>query len=129
MAILNEMKNYMKFILSINENPLNDTRSVVCVIPFRQFESDVRAKMRSHDVRKANGPDGVPRMVLRNCAPKLAPLWTRLYRLSYSFVIVPDAWRQAFSEDGPPIRIIENREALLTPWVERKEGSHLIPIC
>lgn len=60
----------------------------------RIHENDVLAALRSLDVRIASGPDGVPAVVLKNCAPELSPVLTRLYRLSYSSGIVPKAWEE-----------------------------------
>ncbi|XP_026322745.1 uncharacterized protein LOC113232289 [Hyposmocoma kahamanoa] len=43
---------------------------------------EVRRALRSLDVNKASGPDGIPARVLRLCAPELTPVLTCLYRLS-----------------------------------------------
>lgn len=69
-----------------------------CGISMREIrirQCDVRAILRSLDVRKASGPDGIPAVVLKKCAAELSPTLTRLYRLSYSSGIVPQAWKEA----------------------------------
>lgn len=68
-------------------------------IRFRQ--RDVLRELRSLDVRKASGPDGVPAIVLKRCAPELSPVLTRLYRLSYATSCVPSAWREANVQPVP----------------------------
>lgn len=58
-------------------------------------QCDVRRELRSLDVRKASGPDGIPAVVLRACAAELSPALTRLYRASYRTGVVPESWREA----------------------------------
>ncbi|KAJ8713484.1 hypothetical protein PYW07_013854 [Mythimna separata] len=53
------------------------------------------------DVNKANGPDGIPAIVLKACAPELSPVLTRLYRLSYRTGIVPKSWKLANVQPVP----------------------------
>ena len=62
---------------------------------------DVRATLLSLDVRKASGPDDIPALVLRQCAPELSPVLTRLYRLSYTSSTVPASWRVANVQPVP----------------------------
>ncbi|KAJ8707855.1 hypothetical protein PYW07_011532 [Mythimna separata] len=47
------------------------------------------------DVKKASGPDGIPAIVLKACAPELSPVLTRLCRLSYRSGIMPMSWKLA----------------------------------
>ncbi|CAG4966884.1 unnamed protein product [Colias eurytheme] len=58
-------------------------------------QKEVLKLLRNLDVDKASGPDGIPALVLRNCAPELSPILTRLYRLSYSTGVVPESWKIA----------------------------------
>ena len=55
----------------------------------------VRQTLLKLDIKKASGPDGIPPIVLLNCAPELAPILSRLYRLSYSSGCYPSAWKHA----------------------------------
>lgn len=61
----------------------------------------VRSELQSLDVRKASGPDGIPAIVLKNCAAELSPVLTRLYQLSYFSGRVPEAWRVANVQPVP----------------------------
>ncbi|XP_050550435.1 uncharacterized protein LOC126910797 [Spodoptera frugiperda] len=53
------------------------------------------------DVNKASGPDGIPAIVLKACAPELSPVLTRLYRLSFRTGIVPKSWKLANVQPVP----------------------------
>ena len=55
----------------------------------------VRQTMLILDTKKASGPDGIPPIVLKNCAPELAPILGKLYRLSYSMGCYPSVWKHA----------------------------------
>ena len=55
----------------------------------------VRQTLLKLDVKKATGPDGIPPIVLRKCAPELAPILSRLFRLSYSVGTLPTPWKHA----------------------------------
>lgn len=68
---------------------------------FKIRQCDVRAELQSIDVRKANGPDGIPPIVLKMCAAELTPVLTRLYRLSLSSGCVPESWREANVQPVP----------------------------
>ncbi|KAL0879124.1 hypothetical protein ABMA27_004075 [Loxostege sticticalis] len=65
------------------------------------FNKEVRRSLLSLDVNKASGPDGIPARVLRYCAPELAPVLTRLYRLSLKTKIVPKSWKLANVQPVP----------------------------
>ena len=54
----------------------------------------VRRELNLLDVHKSSGPDGIPAVVLKTCAPELTPVLTRLYRLSYN-TGVPSSWKVA----------------------------------
>ncbi|KAJ8719079.1 hypothetical protein PYW07_016635 [Mythimna separata] len=41
----------------------------------RIHQKDVRRVLRNLDVNKASGPDGIPAIVLRTCAPELSPIF------------------------------------------------------
>ncbi|XP_013173125.1 PREDICTED: RNA-directed DNA polymerase from mobile element jockey-like, partial [Papilio xuthus] len=68
-------------------------------IQFRQRL--VRKVLQSLDVNKSSGPDGIPPIVLRTCAPELAPVLTRLFRFSYSVGEVPKSWKTAIIHPIP----------------------------
>ncbi|CAK1583471.1 unnamed protein product [Parnassius mnemosyne] len=55
----------------------------------------------SLDIHKSSGPDGIPPIVLRTCAPELAPVLTRLFQYSYSLGVFPKSWKTAFVHPIP----------------------------
>ncbi|CAH2267191.1 jg2924 [Pararge aegeria aegeria] len=73
--------------------------SSLCDIRFTQ--SYVRKALFSLDVNKASGPDGIPAVVLKTCAPELTPVLTRLFRHSYSAGTVPSSWKTALVHPVP----------------------------
>ena len=48
----------------------------------RFTQKSVRRALLSLDINKSSGPDGIPPIVLKTCAPELAPTFTRLFRRS-----------------------------------------------
>ena len=55
----------------------------------------VRRVLNSLDINKTTGPDGIPAIVLKKCAPELAPLLSDLYNVSLSSGKCPSAWKSA----------------------------------
>ena len=48
------------------------------------------------DTSKSKGPDGIPAIVLKTCAPELAPILNKLFQLSYTLGTFPTTWKQAY---------------------------------
>ena len=44
---------------------------------------------------KSKGPDGIPTIVLKTCAPELAPTLNELFQLSYTLGTFSTSWKQA----------------------------------
>ena len=44
---------------------------------------------------KSKCPDGIPAIVLKTCAPELAPFLNKLFQLSYTLGTFPTSWKQA----------------------------------
>ena len=42
---------------------------------------------------KSSGPDGIPAIVLKSCAPELAPVLNKLFQLSYNLGIFLSSWK------------------------------------
>ncbi|XP_045501381.1 uncharacterized protein LOC123698680 [Colias croceus] len=86
---------------SMNKTPpsIPNCGSVMPDISIRQ--KDVLHIMRNLDVNKASGPDGIPAIVLRTCAPELSPVLTRLFRLSLKSGKVPKSWKLANVQPVP----------------------------
>lgn len=55
----------------------------------------VRHILCNLDCSKASGLDGIPAIVLKKCAPELAPVLTRLFQISYDSGIFPSCWKTA----------------------------------
>ncbi|CAK1596057.1 unnamed protein product [Parnassius mnemosyne] len=73
-----------------------------CSMPDVLFsQRSIRKALLSLDIQKSSGPDGIPSIVLRTCAPELAPVLTRLFRYSYSQGVVPNSWKTAFVHPIP----------------------------
>ena len=64
-------------------------------------QKEVLKVLRNLDVSKASGPDGIPAIVLRNCAPELSPVLTSLFRLSLHMGAVPKGWKLANIQPVP----------------------------
>ena len=58
-------------------------------------EEGVRKLLEKLNPNKASGPDHISPLVLRELAPVVAPVVTRLYRASLQQGKTPDAWREA----------------------------------
>src|ERR1700755_1883082 len=56
----------------------------------------VHGILKTMNVRKASGPDGIPPRVLRECASKLAPVLVQLYSLCLNTNTFPQCWKRAF---------------------------------
>nr|CAH7732737.1 unnamed protein product [Callosobruchus chinensis] len=61
----------------------------------------VRKVLQSLDINKATGPDMIPAVVAKKCAPELAPILTRLFRMSYSSGVFPKDWKSACIQPVP----------------------------
>ena len=55
----------------------------------------VRQTLLQLDTSKSKGPDGIPAIVLKTCAPELAPILNKLFQLSYTLGTFPTSWKQA----------------------------------
>ncbi|XP_059056926.1 uncharacterized protein LOC131850642 [Achroia grisella] len=64
-------------------------------------QRSVRRELLSLDVNKSNGPDGIPALVLKKCAPELCPVLTRLFALSYSSGQFPSSWKTTLVHPVP----------------------------
>ncbi len=57
--------------------------------------------MHTVNPRKAYGPDGVPPIVLKNCASVLTPCLVKLFRLCLSISTFPSCWKYAYVQPVP----------------------------
>ena len=55
----------------------------------------VRQTLLQLDTSKSKGPGGIPAIVLKTCAPELAPILNKLFQLSYTLGTFPTSWKQA----------------------------------
>ena len=63
--------------------------------PIKFFTRKVRQTLLQLDTSKSRGPDGIPAIVLKTCAPELAPILNKLFQLSYTLGTFPTSWKQA----------------------------------
>ncbi|XP_045449132.1 uncharacterized protein LOC123657655 [Melitaea cinxia] len=75
--------------------PPISTRADCIMAEVRIRQKEILKILQTLDVNKASGPDGIPAIVLRTCAPELSPPPTRLYRLSLKTGKVPKSWKLA----------------------------------
>ena len=61
----------------------------------------VHGLLKSTNVRKAGGPDGIPPRVLRECASELAPPLVQLYSLCLNTNTFPQCWKHAHVQPIP----------------------------
>ena len=57
--------------------------------------AEVAGVLRSLDVNKSSGPDGIPNRLLVNVADEIAPSLCRLFNLSLSLGVIPANWKFA----------------------------------
>ena len=66
-----------------------------------KFFVDVLHALAGLNPRKAYGPDGLPPIVLRNCASVLAPCLVKLFQLCLSTSTFPSCWKFAYIQPVP----------------------------
>ena len=69
--------------------------SKVRVSPIKFSTRKVHQTLLQHDTSKSKGPDGIPAIVLKTCAPELAPILNKLFQLSYTLGTFPTSWKLA----------------------------------
>jgi len=55
----------------------------------------VRKALSNIDTSKAVGPDNIPPIVIKKCFKELAPVFSRIFRLSLKTGVFPTAWKKA----------------------------------
>ncbi len=68
------------------------------------LKNDVFCALSGLNPQKAYGPDGVPPIVLKNCASVLTPYLAKLFRLCISTSIFPSCWKYAYIQPMPKKR-------------------------
>ncbi|KAK3521394.1 hypothetical protein QTP70_004125 [Hemibagrus guttatus] len=58
-------------------------------------EHDVTRAFRRVNTRKAAGPDGISGQVLRACADQLAPMFTEIFNLSLTHLVIPTCFKES----------------------------------
>ena len=74
--------------------PLYPT-STITMSPIKFSTRKVRKVLLQLNTSKSSGPDGIPAIVLKSCAPELAPFLNKLFQLSYNLGIFPSSWKLA----------------------------------
>ncbi len=65
------------------------------------LKSEVFHALSGLNPRKAYGPDGVPPVILKNCAFVLTPCLVKLFRLCLSTSTFPSCWKYAYVQPVP----------------------------
>ena len=65
------------------------------------LHNDVLHTLSGLNTRKAYGPDGIPPIVLKNCASVLTPCLVKLFRLCLSTSTFPSCWKYAYIQPVP----------------------------
>ena len=107
------------------------------MLPIKILRNDVFHALAGLNPRKAYGPDGVPPIVLRNCASVLAPCLVRLFQLCLSTSTFPSCWKFAYIQPVPkkgdrsnpsnyrPIALISSLSKVFETILNRKILKHL----
>uniref|UniRef100_UPI00398E8A02 transforming growth factor beta activator LRRC32-like n=1 Tax=Pristiophorus japonicus TaxID=55135 RepID=UPI00398E8A02 len=79
---------------TITEASLQSIRYIPC---------DIKKRLSALDTAKAMGPDNIPAVMLKTCAPELAASLAKLFQYSYNTGIYPTLWNTAQSQaNGKP---------------------------
>ena len=76
------------------EAPLYPT-STIAMSPIKFSTRKVWKVLLQLNTSKSSGPDGIPAIVLKSCAPELAPVLNKLFQLSHNLGIFPSSWKLA----------------------------------
>ena len=63
--------------------------------PIKFSTHKVQNILLQFNTSKSSGPDGIPPIVQKSCAPELAPILNKLFQLSYNLGIFPSSWKPA----------------------------------
>ena len=84
------------------------------IMPFiKILRNDVFHALSGLDPRKAVGPDGVPPIVLKNCASVLAPCLAKLFSLCLSFLLAGSMLTFSLSQRRVTAPILQTTDLLL----------------
>ena len=101
------------------------------------LSKDVFSTLSGLNVNKAYGPDGVPPVVLKNCASVLTPCLGKLFRLCLSSCTFPTCWKFALIQPVPkkgdrsqpsnyrPIALISSIAKVFEHILNSKISKHL----
>ncbi|XP_063864361.1 uncharacterized protein LOC135102784 isoform X1 [Scylla paramamosain] len=81
--------------------PLFPPLSDYFMLPIKILRNDVFHAIAGLNPWKAYGPDGVPPIVLLNCASVLAPCLVKLFQLCLSTSTFPSCWKFAYIQPVP----------------------------
>ena len=79
---------------------------------------------------KSKGPDGIPAIVLKTCAPELAPILNKLFQPSYTLGTFPTLWKQAhvfpISKKGDKSYPLTYRPIAITSLISKRMETIII---
>lgn len=97
-----EKANLLSTTFSSNSNIQEDDREVPrlglgapVISQIKINERLVKKILDNLKVDKAPGPDEIPPIVLKKCSPELAPILSKLFRLSFFSSTFPNSWKDA----------------------------------
>ena len=74
-------------------NLLSTPTSTLTMSPITFSTRKVQKALLQFNTSKSSGPDGIPAIVLKSCAPELALVLNKLFQLSYNLGIFPSSWK------------------------------------
>jgi hypothetical protein len=84
-----------------NASPSNYPAATATMTPIKFRSRKIRQILLNLVTNKSNGPDGIPAIVLKRCAPELAPTLSKLFQLSLSTGVYPSSWKSAIIHPIP----------------------------
>ena len=88
------------FATNSNLDDINKMPPIISTAPCKMrptvfMTRKTRTALRQLDASKSTGPDGIPVRVLKQCAPELAPILTKLFQRCYEVGYCPSQWKIA----------------------------------
>ena len=88
-------RNVYSFIDDHGSQPPLHFTSNIALSPIKFSRFKVPKALPQLNTSKSKGPDGIPVLFLKSCAPELAPVLKRLSQLSYNLGIFPSSLKLA----------------------------------
>ncbi|ROT80671.1 putative RNA-directed DNA polymerase from mobile element jockey-like [Penaeus vannamei] len=83
-------------------NSKNDNRPYPPILPLDIMTNGILKLMTTLDTNKATGPDQIPALILKSCAPVLAPILQSIFSQSLASFTLPNDW--LYANIDPPLQ-------------------------